>query len=364
MIKFLITGYYGFLNSGDDAILMSMCEDIKALDLNTKITILSNSPNATKVEYSENAVYRFNMYYVIREIMKCDVLLMGGGSLLQDKTSTRSIMYYLSILLTSKLFGKKCMIYANGIGPIRKPFNRKVTKFILNKIDLITVRESLSFEELKILGVTKPKIKITADPVFSLTTKSVNIDHINLKKPFVTVLFRKWDNQSVYINTMAKVCDYLVEEKNMNVVFVPMKYPSDIKVSEEISKRMKNESYIITKKLNVSEIIEITGQAKINLSMRLHALLYSAIKTVPMIGFTYDPKVENFLKELKVSSMDNINNFTEEQVINIINEILENYDEVKSLINNQTNTLIEKANLNEKYLKELCVSKKGELNEY
>ncbi len=359
MVKFLVTGYYGFLNSGDDAILLSMCEDIKSLDIETKTTILSNSPVSTEEEYPANAVYRFNLYYVIREILKCNILLMGGGSLLQDKTSTRSLLYYLSILVLAKIFGKKTMIYANGIGPINKPINRKITKVILNKVDLITIRETLSLQELYDIGIKNKNIKLTADPVFNLSIREFNIDNIieenniDISKDFVTILFRTWRAKEDYIEKMAKVCDYIVSNKNMNVVFIPMKFPADILVAEKISEKMLEKSYVIKSKLNVYQIIKIIGMSKISLSMRLHALLYSALKNVPMVGFTYDPKVEYFLKELKMYSIVNMDNFKDLDVIDLVNDIFDNYEEVKNKIEVQTSILREKADLNKKYLEML-----------
>ncbi len=359
MVKFLVTGYYGFLNSGDDAILLSMCEDIDSLNVKTKTTILSNSPITTKKEYPANAVYRFNLFYVIKEIIKCDILLMGGGSLLQDKTSTRSLMYYLSILMFAKLFGKKTMIYANGIGPINNNFNRKITKMVLNKVNLITIRETLSIKELENMGVTHPKIKLTADPVFTLPIEDVSIDEIvknenlDLKKDFITILFRPWKSEEDYVLKMAKVCDYIVKEKNLNVVFIPMKYPADVKISEEISNKMIEKSYVIKSQLSVYQIVKLVGMSKVSLSMRLHALLYSSLKNVPMIGFTYDPKVTYFLNELKMYTVVNVDKFTDCEVIEIFDDILNNYDEISKKIETETKVLKEKASLNKVYLEQL-----------
>lgn len=359
MVKFLVTGYYGFLNSGDDAILLSMCEDIESLDVETKTTILSNSPVSTEEEYPANAVYRFSLYNVIREILKCDILLMGGGSLLQDKTSTRSLMYYLSILVLAKLFRKKTMIYANGIGPISRSTNRKITKLVLDRVDLITIRENLSVKELYNMGIKNENIKLTADPVFNLKIKDADLEEvlkkekIDLSKDFVTILFRDWKAQEDYINKMAKICDYIIEEKNMNVIFVPMKYPSDITVGENISKKMKNKSYNINSNLSVYQIIKLIGMSKISLSMRLHALLYAALKGIPMVGFTYDPKVEYFLKEMQMYTIVNMDSFTPEEVMKTVDDTLNNYDEVSKKIENQTLVLRKKADLNREFLNEL-----------
>lgn len=359
MIKFLITGYYGFLNSGDDAILTSMCEDINSLDIDTKITILSKKPNITEDEYKTHAAYRFSFISVIKEIKQTDILLMGGGSLLQDSTSTRSLIYYLSILCLAKLFGKKCMIYANGIGPIRRKFNRFITRLMINKVDIITLRESLSLKELEKMGVNKPKVEITADPVFSLELNDLDVnsilskENVDISKPYVAVLFRDWKDKESYVKKTAEICDYIVKELNMNVLFIPMKYPTDIIISEHISNLMDERSYILRNKYDNNTIIQIIGQSKFILSMRLHALLYASLKNIPMIGFIYDPKVKYFLKELKIYTIEDIRNFSVHNVKNHINDILSNYEEIQENIKKEVDVLKLKAYENRKYLAEL-----------
>lgn len=359
MIKFLITGYYGFLNSGDDAILTSMCDDVRELGINSKITILSNNPQETEKEYKVHATNRFNMISVIKEIKSADILLMGGGSLLQDCTSTRSLLYYLGILWLAKAFGKKAMIYANGIGPIRRRINRWITRYMLNRVDLITLREKLSYKELEKLGVTKPLIKITADPVFSLKLKPKKLEQIfeqekiDTSKPMVAVLFRPWKNQEDYSKKMALVCDYIVRELGMNILFVPMKYPTDLKISNSISEKMECKSYSLNNKYDVDTIIEVIGNTRFVLSMRLHALLYAALKNKPMIGYIYDPKVKYFLEELKISALEDIEEFTVESSIMEIHNILENYTEIQQEIEKEVEVLKNKAEENRKFLMQL-----------
>lgn len=359
MINFLITGYYGFLNSGDDAILTSMCEGIKRLGIASKTTILSNNPKATEEEYNVNATYRFNILAVIKEIKNTDILLMGGGSLLQDHTSTRSLLYYLSILGLAKLFKKKCMIYANGIGPIRRKINRYLTGKMVNKVDIITLRDQLSLKDLESLGITKPLIKVTADPVFSLELKSIpvkeilELEKVDLSKPLVGVLFRDWKDKDIYVKKIAKICDYIVDELQMNVLFIPMKYPTDMMISNQIAKNMTCKSYELKRKYDVNTIIEVIGETKFVLSMRLHALLYASLKAVPMIGFIYDPKVKYFLKELKMYTIEDINNFTVEDVKLHIDEIIMNYEKIQKSIIKEVSILKNKAEENERLLAEL-----------
>ena len=111
---------------------------------------------------------RFQVWKVLKSLWRCDALLSGGGSLLQDRTSTRSLLYYLSIIQAAELFHKPVMLYANGIGPVQKPSNRCRVRRAVERAALVTLRDGSSARELQEMGVTRPDLHVTADPVFNL----------------------------------------------------------------------------------------------------------------------------------------------------------------------------------------------------
>lgn len=359
MKKILIAGYHGYSNSGDDAILYAICNDIESIDSECKITILSKNPQITEKEYGQSSIDRFDLKSVCKSIKESDLLLMGGGSLLQDNTSTRSLLYYLFLIGYAKSKKKKCILYANGIGPIRKSLNQKLTKWVANKIDLITLRDSQSFELLKQMDINKPEIHITADPVYQLITNPVNVDEVLLSegidtsKPLVAVFFRSWSNEREYVEKIAQICDSIHDTYDMNILLIPMKYPSDLNVSMEIAKIMKTQPMVIKNKVDVSTMVEIIGQTKLVLSMRLHALIYASLKAVPMIGFVYDPKVDFYIKELNAFSAGDIHHFEAAKVLESVDQIMNNYEEVKQNIEKRYDELRKKALLNKEYLQKI-----------
>lgn len=358
MKRIIISGYYGFSNSGDDAVLSSICKDILKKGPNYKAIILSNQPKKTKRDYGTDAVNRKNPFVLIREIYRADVLLMGGGSLLQDETSTRSLLYYLTLITLSILLKTKSILYANGIGPITKSLNRMLVRKIVNKMDLITLRERLSKYELDRLGIVNPEIHITSDPVFNLEVTSRNIDNlfkregVNTSKSFVTIFFRSWKEEERYLPKVAHICDYIVSEYGMDILFVPMKHPSDIIVANKIQALMSHtESGIVIKgKYDSDTLIELIGQSKFIISMRLHALLYAAIKSIPMIGFVYDPKVKYYLEELEMYSVEDMHRFDESEVEGFITDLMGNYEAIQHRITTITGKQKELAKKNVEYL--------------
>ena len=102
----VMSGYYGFGNAGDDAILDSIQQAIRAASDDVSVTVLSNDPELTRRQYGLDAIPRFRMLRVLHALRRGDVLLSGGGSLLQDTTSTRSLLYYLSVIRAAEWMGK------------------------------------------------------------------------------------------------------------------------------------------------------------------------------------------------------------------------------------------------------------------
>ena len=168
MNKVVISGFYGFHNIGDEAILETLTEQLRKLDPDMQITVLSHSPEETMSKFGVNAIKRNDLFKVIRAIIKSDVLLSGGGSLLQDDTSARSIHYYLTILRMGLFFKKKVFLISNGIGPIIRESNKKRVAKVLNRVEHTTVRDFNSQKLLVEIGVKPEKVSVSADMVVAM----------------------------------------------------------------------------------------------------------------------------------------------------------------------------------------------------
>ena len=161
MYKILISGYYGFHNIGDEAVLRCVTEQVRAAVPDVELTILSNDPSDTREKYQVNSIPRMKPWQVLRALWKTDMLISGGGSLLQDVTGRFSILYYLSIILIALLFRKPVYIYSQGIGPIRGKWNRRFTGRILRRVQVIAVRDTQSAQLLQEIGVPADHIAVS-----------------------------------------------------------------------------------------------------------------------------------------------------------------------------------------------------------
>lgn len=356
----VMSGYYGFNNTGDEAIMLSMHKNIQQLGDNYHITVLSNRPEETMEKYGIDAVYRFGVRDVLRAIKKCDVLLSGGGSLLQDSTSTRSLIYYLSITVAAKMMRKKVMLYANGIGPVSGKRNRRLVKQVVNRADLITLREENSYEELLAMGVHPKKCFVTADPVFTMEAvagedagRILEAEGIPQDKPIVVVSVRNWKDMDTFITRFAKLCDTIIEKYDRNIVFLGMQLPHDLKVSEKVRRKMKQDAYILKGSYSPSEVMGVISLADFILSMRLHTLIFAAKQRVPLIGFIYDPKIEYYLEKLEMPSGGTLKEFDMEKTLNMVDDVIHNKEKYVSVLQKKETELEMMAHRNEKYLAKL-----------
>ena len=164
--KIVISGYYGFGNFGDEAILYTLIQKLK--DYDTDITVISGNPQFTIANYYVKAIKNFALFKLIYAIKSADVLISGGGSLLQDVTSVRSLIYYLLVIWLGILFNKKVIIFAQGIGPIKNKFAFFITMSILKKCTFISVRDINSQNLLKNEGINS---ELVCDPIYSFPLK-------------------------------------------------------------------------------------------------------------------------------------------------------------------------------------------------
>lgn len=308
--RLLISGYYGFDNMGDEAILHAFLQSTKKLSTPVHVTVLSKNPKQTTQKYGCRAVNRFHILALWHTLQRCHVLISGGGSLLQDKSSTRSIVYYLAIIRLAKLLGKPVMLYANGVGPVSRAINRRRVRRIAGRADVITLREHSSRDELIRMGVTAPALHVTADPIFHLEAVSSEVAHrllqdagIPTDKPLIGISVRHLRTSAGFLDKMASFADRITAELGAHVVFITMQRPHDELLSRDISARMKNTASILGGgNLSPEAFIGVCGQLQLVVTMRLHTMLFAVATCTPAIGLICDPKIEYFLEELGLPS--------------------------------------------------------------
>lgn len=336
MKNILISGYYGSKNGGDEAILSSMLEIFREIDEDLKFTVISLNPEYTKKRHNVDAVKWLDIFSIIRKIFSADLLISGGGSLLQNVTSRRSLYYYLGIIFLAKLFGCKVMLYAQGIGPIYGKVARWLMKIIVNRVNLITVRDKGSLDELQRLQITRPKIFYTADPVLAMRPVSLDIGKKILarcsvtdepkKNPLIGVAVRNWIDWGNCRRELATAFDKLIETIDAKIIFIPLHFPEDVRAARSIVQQMKNSCTVLEEEFTTAEFLSLVGCTDVLIGIRLHALIFAGVMSVPMIGISYDPKIDRFLDLIDEKPLGNLQDVTAQK---IFDETVKKIDEGK-----------------------------------
>lgn len=363
--RVVMSGYYGFSNAGDDAILESIQQAIHEASDEVAVTVLSNDPDLTRRQYGLDAIPRFRMWRVFSALRRSDALLSGGGSLLQDTTSTRSLFYYLSVIRCAELLGKPVMLYANGIGPVHKPANRRRVKRVVERAALVTLRDHSSARELRDMGVTRDDIRVTADPVFHLApageTRCAQLlsgTGIPNGRPFVAVSVRGWPGTGEFPRELARLCDHLYQAHGLEMLFLLMQPDKDREATRQVRERMSTPSYVLDAPCTPRELMGVLGKAKLCLAMRLHTLIFAARMAVPSMGLVYDPKVDSYLRELDLPAAGNVDQFDGGEAIRRADQMLADYDGVLYRLKIRSGELAQEARENERLLLKLLEESK------
>lgn len=361
----IISGYYGFSNIGDDAMLRSIVENLKREKPDISILVLSKKPAETSLYYGVHAINRKNLFAVYSAMKKSKLFIYGGGNIIQDSTSSRSILFYLGIAWLAKKLGLKLMFYANGIGPINKTRNTEYSRKILNKADIITVREKISLNELNRMGITKPKILLTADAALAVKVdNNTRLDDIfinegiPLNAAYAGFSVRKCPGcdkhqHATYEQVIAETADYVYNNYNLIPVFIPMEYQVDIPTIQNIVAKMRTHGYVISHNHSVSETFAIIRKMDLMIAMRLHALIFAAYMNVPIIGISYQPKVEGFLEYINQQPVGHVKEITFKEMRRKVDELLLNKDDVKKELGKSVEALVTKAEQNSRLAIEL-----------
>ena len=304
----LVSGYYGFGNAGDDSIAASIIQNIRTEDPQAKITIFCRSPKQSAKKYGARAIGRFNIPAILREMRGAKLLISGGGNLLQNTTSSRSLFYYTTIIRLAKKCGLKVFVYANGVGPVFGEKHEKTVVRTLALADKITFREPQSIDYVASLGFDRERIALSADPALTLApATSERIDHILREADgdrFFAVSLRSFPSlrseevEGMDEEAFAALCageiDRICAATDARPLYLIMQSSRDRAICERVNALAAHKGYILHA-LTAPEILGVLARTSLVIAMRLHLLIYGAAAGKPLLGVSYDKKVDSML---------------------------------------------------------------------
>ncbi|MDQ6420920.1 polysaccharide pyruvyl transferase CsaB [Paenibacillus sp. LHD-117] len=319
-VRIAISGYYGFSNSGDEAVLRSILlaleEQGTEQGVRVQPVVLSADPDWTNRMYGVEAAHRMRPAEILRTLRGCDGLISGGGSLLQDATGAMTIPYYTGIMRLAQLLGKPTFAYAQGIGPVNRRWMDPLIRGVMRRSAYVSVRDAESAALLGRIGVAQDRIEIVPDPVMGLPLPAgaeacfgMGAADNASRTPVVGVSLRRWREDGADMARAAEALVALSKRKPVRLRFLPFHTPSDRVTSEEVMERLSgrlgegSSAELAAPGDDPQAMLLEVSRCDALFGMRLHALIYAANRMVPMLGLSYDPKIDQFLHRIGLTAI-------------------------------------------------------------
>jgi polysaccharide pyruvyl transferase CsaB len=307
-----ITGSYGGLNLGDEAILQSIVGELRRELPEVEITVFSRNAEDTKRRHAVERsipVRKISRAEVAPEIQRLDLLIFGGGGILYDA----EVKLYLRELLVAKELGVPVMVYAVGAGPLKDPAAQAAVREALEGVHAITVRERAAQQVLEEAGVHRDVV-VTADPALLLKPAALprgflKREGLEGRRRLIGMSVREPGvaapdiDQKVYHALLANAADFMIDRWDADIVFVPMERSVlDTQHSHAVIAKMlrAQRATVLKGEYSSSEILAMMGRFQFAVGMRLHFLIFAALRGTPFVALPYSGKVSGFLEDLKL----------------------------------------------------------------
>jgi polysaccharide pyruvyl transferase CsaB len=307
-----ITGSYGGMNLGDEAILQSMIEQLRREVPGVEITVFSRNAEDTKRRHKvERAVpvRRLSRAEVVPEVERLDLLLFGGGGILYDAEAR----VYLREVTIAKEHGVPVVLFAVGAGPLKDPTVQEAVREALEGVAAITVRERSAQQTLEECGVHDDVI-VTADPALLLKPEplprnALKFEGLEGRSRVIGMSVREPGvaapdlDPNVYHSLLANAADFMVDRFDADVLFVPMEHSVlDSQHSHAVIAKMlrAQRARVLNGEYTSGQILAMMSRFTFVVGMRLHFLVFAALRGVPFVALPYAGKVSGFIEDLNL----------------------------------------------------------------
>lgn len=284
-MRALLCGYYGEHNIGDDALLEVL---LSQLPEGCTPMVTAHDQGAWQAR-GLATVPRRNLPQVLKALHHCSALVLGGGSLLQDSTSLRSLLYYATLIGAARLEGKPVVLWAQGLGPLRRRRSRALVRALLPWVTAASWRDRGSAELAARWGCPGP---VAGDPVWALPGRPWHGKGGPILVCFRPTALLQGDQWRPYLQAL----DALAEQQQRQVIWLPMHRHQDGGLLQQLRGEGVLPAGLAARSREViaerpREVIAMAADAGLVLAMRLHGLILAAVAGAPCAALSYDPKV-------------------------------------------------------------------------
>jgi len=318
-----VAGYFGYANAGDEAILATMLRDLRAQRPGVQCVVVSGDPEQTAGAYGVWAIAAHDIGGIVDAVQGADGGVLGGGGLFHDYWGcpTESLLtrehgkipFFAAFPLLAGLTGRPCMIYGVGVGPLLTAEGGRLTRGAFEQASVATVRDEESLAVLRELGMDAGAVQVTADPAFGVRVdtaagrKVLSDLGVDPGRPAVAVCVRSWTIgvAAGWVEGVAAGLEGFAAQTGATLVFVPFhrlpyETTDDVGAAERVMARMRPGTRValVGSALAPEVLAGVVGACDLVVGMRLHAVIFGALGSVPVVGLVYDAKVASLLRRL------------------------------------------------------------------
>jgi polysaccharide pyruvyl transferase CsaB len=296
--KALLCGYYGMGNAGDEALMVAL---IQMLPAHITPIVLSKHPQQTRDRYGVEAFDRWQGRELWQAFQQADIFIWGGGSLMQDTSSALSPLYYAGLMKLAQLQGLTTIAWAQGLGPLKKSYNRWITRHVLTHCDAVTVRDRASAD---LLDRWQIPYQLAPDPVWALTgLASAEQTLADLPRPWIAVNLRQHRTLSpIDINTLGQALQQLQEKTQGSLFFLPFQASLDLAIAQQLQPNIVNSRIL---QIEDPQILKgLFRTMDLAIAMRLHAVIMATSEGCRCFALSYDPKVSQVRQTLELAGWE------------------------------------------------------------
>lgn len=340
-MRAIICGYYGQGNGGDEALLVSL---LQMLPPEVTPLVLSGNPTQTSQRYGVASCDRRSVAALWQALRTSDIFIWGGGSLMQDATSLVSPLYYAGLMAWAQVMGLRTIAWAQGIGPLKHPLTRWLTRQVLHRCQAVSVRDRASAALVARWGIAAI---LAPDPVWALDSKPVKALE-SLPAPRVAVNLRA--HAQLTPQRLAVLTEALIDFQQVTgacLLLVPFQASQDLAIAHSLASQLPGSHHIVTLE-DPRELKGLFRAVEMAIGMRLHSLIMAAAEGCRCHALSYDPKVSQLMAELSLPGWELANLPTDCRVIS--RAWLDCYQQGESLSLTQIQSLREQALAHQKLL--------------
>jgi polysaccharide pyruvyl transferase CsaB len=341
-MRAVLCGYYGKGNGGDEALLASL---LQMLPRHVTPLVLSGNPAQTSNDYGVEACDRMAPAAIFKALRRSDAFIWGGGSLIQDATSSLSPFYYGGLMAIAQRMGLKTVAWAQGIGPLQRPITRWLARQTFKGCTAVSVRDRGS---AALADRWKLPVTLAPDPVWALQSDPVP-GLWDLPAPRVAVALRSHSLLTpARLQILTTALGQFQQATQTCLILIPFQPTQDLAIAQTIHAQLPEVSHILSL-TNPRQLMGVFRGVEMAIAMRYHGLIMAAAAECRCFAISYDPKVSQLMQALDLPG------WTLEQMPDQAHTIshswMEHYANGDALQSDQIQSLVDRALMHQEVLK-------------